>query len=264
MIRRMLQRFAAQVSIGLQLGDSQLLQDTYMAAATLPSLTTDLHFKQGGYLLNGPLYEGSDLIVCFKGLSEYILKGLDRNEAKRIIVFRDATSADGGNQHIVPYELYNDVAKTKCFMVMPRLSSSLEPRPPLDEEHALLLLRHMTSALEYVHSNGFAHGDVKPSNICLRGSSEFVLIDFGSVSPFGDRLTSTPAYIPCDITSGFLQSAASVDWWMLAMTLAEKGCGNNGLSIGTSAVSASKAALIRHLETNLPEPVWVELRARLV
>ena len=81
----MLQRFAAQVSLGLQLGNSELLRDAYLDAETLPSLTTVFHFEQCGYRLNGTLCEGSNLVVCFKDLTEYILKPLDRNETKRII-----------------------------------------------------------------------------------------------------------------------------------------------------------------------------------
>lgn len=73
--------------------------------------------------------------------------------------------------------------------------------------------------------------DIKPANICLDGAGEAFLIDFGSVCAFGAHTSSTPAYVPHYVLSR--RSSAALDWWMLAMTLAEKACGpEGGLPVG--------------------------------
>ena len=54
--------------------------------------------------------------------------------------------------------------------------------------------------------------------------------NFGRRCHFGERSSSTPAYIPHDF--GDTHACPELDWWMLAVTFAEKGCLEHGLRIG--------------------------------
>ena len=48
---------------------------------------------------------------------------------------------------------------------------------------AFVMIRQMIASLRKIHSLGYAHGDLKPTNICARqshdGSFKFTLIDLG-------------------------------------------------------------------------------------
>ena len=70
--------------------------------------------------------------------------------------------------------------------------------------------------------------DIKPSNILIATNGDFILTDLGSLVPFNNRSASTKAYVPRELwtsPSGPMPIAdASVDWWMLAMTIFEKVC----------------------------------------
>lgn len=50
---------------------------------------------------------------------------------------------------------------------------------PIDPRAALRCIREVAEALDYAHSKGFIHRDVKPDNILLRDDGSCVLCDFG-------------------------------------------------------------------------------------
>ena len=102
---------------------------------------------------------------------------------------------------------------------MPKFETTLEPISFIDEKEASQLWGDIRDALDFIHSREFAFMDVKPANICVT-EGRFVLIDLGSIVKFGKRSSSTPSYIPSDFTEK--KGSAHCDWWMLAMTLAEK------------------------------------------
>lgn len=79
------------------------------------------------------------------------------------------------------------------------LRSLLKTYGSLKTEEVLLLARHMTDALEMIHSNNIIHRDIKPENIMYRrtetGELLFLLTDFGiaKVREQRDRITVTGA-----------------------------------------------------------------------
>jgi len=262
-LRRMNTRYSSAVLLALGSHDVQLALDTYASAESLPSTTTDAQFQGEGWTLDGLLYEGSNLTQCFKGLSPFLLKGLDGREAQRARSF--AVARGGGHPGVVNFDLHTSVGG-KCFMTMPKLPTCLEVLSALSPTDTERLWIDLRDALIFLHGLGFAHMDVKPSNICVSSAPEhFVLVDLGSLEIFGKPTLSTAAYVPRDVD--YAKSAASVDWWMLAMTLAEKGCGDHALLHGVRPSSVTKEEVRAHLEIyfspRLPA-AWLELRSKLL
>ncbi|WP_248368647.1 AarF/UbiB family protein [Vibrio sp. 1CM8B] len=84
-------------------------------------------------------------------------------------------------------------------------------------------LSTLESAINQVHTAGFVHGDIKPSNIVLSPQGQAQLIDFGSVTKIGTERTAlrfesyTPRYAMLDSVTSRLD-----DWFALAVMLEER------------------------------------------
>ena len=83
---------------------------------------------------------------------------------------------------------------------------------PISEKLVLRYLRQILSALEYAHSQGILHLDIKPSNIMVDNQGNVFLIDFGASKQIdldsdNNSLLSTtsfaytPGYAPLELTS---------------------------------------------------------------
>lgn len=101
--------------------------------------------------------------------------------------------------------------------------------PELSAEQLLRVCMRVLLALEYVHSRGVVHGDLKPENIFLLSEEEPVLVDFGVASPFDrprERLTLLPrsvgsiAYMSPERLRGALPDARA-DLYALGCVLYE-------------------------------------------
>lgn len=287
--RRMFLSYSSQVSLALQTGNMTLALDTYRLAEALPSLATREHFGLEGFQLNGTLFEGSSLIIAFRGLCTFVIKPLGEQERQRVTHLTHALNNRGFNleedtkmwasyadltvvhRHVIPFILWSDpLRKERCFMAMPKLSGTLEPLQRLSDAETGILCNHVTSALSCLHAMKFAHGDVKPGNIGLREGppAQFVLIDLGSVQTFGTRVSATLPYVPCDLQHGTLLASANVDWWMFAVTLAEKCCGDicfSDIGQGRWSMAARPTdQIVAHLSTYLPREVWTAFKEVLV
>ena len=255
-------RYAHLVVCALMERKPYLAIMVYEKAKLLPSTATADSLDARGYLLSKLLTDGSEQVVCFRGERAHILKPLRADEERRVRAFQAAVAHDAPVPHVTPFELV-DTESGKHFLLMPKFALSLDTRPYLSEAGVTMVWEHMRTALEGLHAKGFVHADVKPSNICLNElGTQAVLVDLGSVARVGERTPSTPAYVPHGLRApGDVRASMALDWWMLAMTLAEKACGTKGLRMGGGA---SMVELRAHLAAYLDAAVWAALEPRLV
>jgi formylglycine-generating enzyme required for sulfatase activity len=106
------------------------------------------------------------------------------------------------------------------------LGSYVSEHGQLPEDEALHYITQVGQALEYVHSKGFLHRDVKPNNILLRAATkEAVLIDFGltreySIGQLGSMTNAkTDGYAPIEQYERKGEFAPYTDVYALAATL---------------------------------------------
>ena len=139
---------------------------------------------------------------------------------------------------------------------------------PLAPPLALRLARQSAEGLHAVHTAGFVHRDVKPSNIMLRADGTPVLTDFGLVGILseqaGERLTATNVfmgtadYIAPEVVQGVSAEARS-DIYALGIVLYEMLAGYVPFA-GRAPLDALRA----HVEEQpppLPDSVPVAARA---
>ncbi len=221
-LRRAEIRFAARITNALMQQDSASALDIYEDADRLPSTTTEISLAESKIRLNGEFIGG--LLICFEKTVPHVLKIVEPEERDRLNAFRDMLI----HPNIISFKFVrND------YMIMPLHPITLEHLSDLDQDEALLLWQNLEPALAHLHSKSLAHMDVKPNNILVSCQGSFILCDLGSVAQFGNRSSSTKAYIPLDLQKKqcILTARAEVDWWMFAMVFAEK---VTGLVTGTS------------------------------
>ncbi|MCP4041747.1 MAG: HDOD domain-containing protein, partial [Gammaproteobacteria bacterium] len=121
-------------------------------------------------------------------------------------------------------------------------------------QEALDLARTVASVLDYAHSQGVIHRDIKPRNILFRGENELVLTDFGLAKHMEQdvELTATgmivgsPAYMSPEQANGEVLDGRS-DIYSLGVILYEMLTGNRPFE-GKSAM----AIMMQHITTPLP------------
>lgn len=84
------------------------------------------------------------------------------------------------------------------------------------------VLHDMSTALYYIHQQGFVHNDIKPGNILFSRNRGAVLIDFGLSSELTDRTVhtgGTPWYIPPEFTGDRGQRGTPGDVFALGVVM---------------------------------------------
>lgn len=270
-ILRAQQRYTNRVILCLMTSNAHLAWEVYQDTLMLPSTTTrDLLLKRDGIRLGGPLFEGSALTQAYRGTQAYVLKGLDNREAAnaRYVLALSAVEPSGWFRHVTTFDLLmggHDVTSPtgavdvsgRSFMLMPKYFGTLEEIPALEPQNVSRLWEQLSAALDDLHAKGLAFMDVKPANIAFTERGDFYLIDVGSAAPFGFATNATMAYIPTDVAPRRLAAHPRLDWWMLAVTLCQKGCDDINIEPGSRKwpyAAPPTGVVMQHMSDHLLEP----------
>jgi len=134
------------------------------------------------------------------------------------------------------------------------LSHVLRERGPLPADEALSILSQLADALDYAHTQGLVHRDVKPANVMVDQRGHITLMDFGLVrAAQGMRLTATgttigtPQYMSPEQVAGESVGPAA-DLYSLAIVAYE-------LLAGAPPFDADSTPAILYMQVHEPPPL---------
>jgi len=142
--------------------------------------------------------------------------------------------------HIVRFvDFFNSDAPASTFLVMEFCTggelydflTEMKHFPTIWSENLIKkIIFEIMSAIDYCHSKGIAHGDLKPQNIMVKhkwtNMGEFPsikIVDFGAASPFDDNLTmkGSPLYMAPDLFHAAPYDYKKADNWAIGIILYE-------------------------------------------
>jgi len=172
-----------------------------------------------------PLQRTLALKVLRSDISQDMLTGVMRDEAQII--------ANLQHPHILPVYRFGTLENNRPYFLMEYAQKTLQqffqqsdgsPRVVFAEE-LVSFVEQAAQALEYIHSRGFIHQDIKPVNFLVRGEHLY-LADFGISTYLGikthvtlDGLKGTYKYMPPEQLNGHPRRES--DQYALAVSIYE-------------------------------------------
>ncbi len=139
----------------------------------------------------------------------------------------------------------------------PLLSHAIHGHP-LDTADAVLLTLHLAASLRRLHRLGVAHLDLEPANVVIHDGRP-VLLDLGSVRPFGYRIGPGPAMGSAGYASPDLEAGAPIDRRMdiyaLGLILLESLAGVAAFDPGVAAADRRDPRAVTDRLTGSGRPV---------
>lgn len=154
-------------------------------------------------------------IFALKVASNPYALGYMRKEAQALILFR--------HPNIVSLQSYlyrkdkNELYLIYEYMDFGTLKDYVEQKGKLSEEEALRVLSHVVNALEYLHSRGYIHSDLKPENIFgkkILNTIVWKLGDFGLIRIRGEAsildVKGTIGFIAPEVFRGEIHRSSDI------------------------------------------------------
>ncbi|KAL7419864.1 Suppressor of Sensor Kinase (SLN1) [Cryptotrichosporon argae] len=241
-----------------QVLDEEVVEDRALVFLAASSSNISLRWQQGGFIgggANGSVYIGFNLdsggIMAVK---EIRVQDLTNSPAlyKQIKDEADVMQMLS-HPNIVDYygiEVHRDrVYIFEEYCSGGSLANLLEHGRIEDEEVIIVYAWQMLQGLQYLHSKGVEHRDVKPDNILLSANSVVKFVDFGAAKVIikGNRtmartrafnkkgtdagpavmnsLAGTPMYIAPEVIKGGAGRLGSADIWSLGCVVLEVATG---------------------------------------
>ncbi|KAK0722971.1 kinase-like domain-containing protein [Lasiosphaeria miniovina] len=132
-------------------------------------------------------------------------------------------------------EVLDDPEEDSLFMVLEMCKKGVvmkiglgEPSKPYPEEECRCWFRDLILGIEYLHSQGVVHRDIKPDNLLLTGDDVLKIVDFGVSEIFEKtdemrtaKPAGSPAFLPpelCVAKHGDVSGKAA-DIWSMGVSL---------------------------------------------
>lgn len=132
--------------------------------------------------------------------------------------------SDGRNENLGEASIATMLRDYAASLPVRRAGETPTP-PDRDLAEIRSVLAEIVSGIGALHGAGLRHGDVKPSNVLVRGDSHAVLVDFGLARPLHERQGiepwsgGTPTYMPPEQITGKGGVGPEADWYALGATL---------------------------------------------
>lgn len=206
--------------------------------------TDEVFMKKHGYVLGATLGKGSYAKVKSatkdRERKKVAVKIMDRRKAatefrEKFLPREIAIAPDLKHPNVVEtYAVYQN--KDKIYMIMELASGGdmlryVRARGALSEHSARKFYIQMCDALDYLHSRGICHRDLKCENLLLDGDSNIKLSDFGFARSFksdkdhSSTFCGSAAYAAPEVLQAKPYDARAYDVWSSGVILFIFVCG---------------------------------------